>query len=104
MSFREKSIGVKLGSIGLVIFPLVYIVLLIVNGDPDFIIFTPGPFGFIFWIVQWVTFLIGGWIAAVIATILLLALIGYLVGRLAGWIISLVLKNSSARDTIKSKT
>ena len=85
MSFQEKSRQAKLGIIGSIILPLLYIIPLIISRNPDFIVFALGPFGFIVWIVQWVAFLIGGWILAVIATILFLALVGYLLGRLIGW-------------------
>ena len=87
MSFREKSRRAKFGIVGSVIFPLLYIIPLIVTKDTDFIVFALGPLGFFVWIVQWITFLIGGWILAVVATILFFALVGYLLGRLASWIV-----------------
>lgn len=86
MSFQQKPRRVKLGIIGSVILPLLYIIPLIISRDPDFIIFALGPLGFFVYIVQWISFLIGGWILAVIATILFFALVGYLLGRLIGWL------------------
>jgi hypothetical protein len=86
MSFQEKSRRAKLGIIGSIILPLLYIIPLIISGNPDFIVFALGPFGFIVWIVQWISFFIGGWILAIITTILFFALVGYLLGRLIGLI------------------
>ena len=85
MSFQEKTRQAKFGIIGSIILPLLYIIPLIISRDPDFIVFALGPLGFIVWIVQWVAFIIGGWILAVIATILFFALLGYLLGRLISW-------------------
>lgn len=87
MNLSKRPIGVKLGIAGLVILPVLYIVILIITKNPDIIISIFGPFGFVFWFVQWVAFLLGGWILAIIATILFLALVGYLLGRLLGWIV-----------------
>lgn len=87
VNFQIKSRRRKFGIIGSIILPLLYIIPLIVSGDPDFIVFTLGPFGFIVWIVQWITFIIGGWVLAVISTILFFALAGYLLGQLINWII-----------------
>lgn len=85
MSFQKKLRAAKFGIIGSIVLPLLYIIPLILSRDSDFIIFALGPLGFIVWIVQWVAFLIGGWILAVIATALFFALVGYLLGRLIGW-------------------
>ena len=81
MQFRASVIGA-------IIAPLLYIVPLLILQDPDFIVFVLGPLGFIVWLVQWITFLIGGWILAIIATILFLSLVGFLLGKLVGFLIS----------------
>ncbi|MBS3081077.1 hypothetical protein J4221_06405 [Candidatus Pacearchaeota archaeon] len=87
MGFKDKSITIKGGIIGAIILPLLYIILLLITQDPDFIIFTLGPFGIIVWLVQWISFLIGGWILAIIATILFFILIGFPLGLLIGLIV-----------------
>ncbi len=84
MRFKHKPRRIKLGIIVSIVLPLFYIVPLIITKDPDFIVFALGPFGFIVWIVQWITFLIAGWILAIIATILLFAVVGYFSGALIG--------------------
>lgn len=88
MKFRDKPLGVRSGIIGSIVLPTIYILSLLVTQDPDFIVFALGPLGFVFWIVQWIMFLIGGWIPAIIATILFLTLIGYVSGRLLGWMVN----------------
>ncbi len=86
MKFRNKPRSIRWGLIGSVVFPFFYIIPLAISGDFDFIIFILGPFSIPIWIVQWVAFLIGGWILAAIATILLFSLVGYLLGRLVHYI------------------
>ena len=93
MSFREKSRKAKFGIIGSIVLPLFYVIPLIISKDPDFIIFALGPLGFIVWIVQWITFLVDGWVLAILATILFFALIGYLLGRMVGWIVDKITSN-----------
>ena len=93
MSFQEKSRKTKLGIIGSIVLPLFYIVPLIISKDPDFIIFVLGPLGFLVWIVQRITFLIGGLVLAILATILFFVLIGYLLGRMMGWVIDKITSN-----------
>ena len=87
MNFKEKSPKSKGGIIGAIILPLLYIIPLLITQDPDFIIFALGPFGIIIWIVQWISFLIGGWILAIISTILFFIVIGFLLGMLVGFIV-----------------
>jgi len=93
MGFKDRSITIKGGIIGAIILPILYIIPLISTQDPDFIIFAFGPFGAIIWFVQWLSFLIGGWILAIIVTILFFILIGFFLGLLIGLIIRRTISN-----------
>ena len=87
MTPSKKRIGTRLGVLGAIILPTIYLLSLLLTHDPDNVVFIPGPVGFTFWIIQWIAFLVGGWILAIIVTILTLSFIGYLLGFLLGWFI-----------------
>ncbi len=72
----------KFATISGTIFSLLYIIPLLITKDPDFIVFTLGPFGIFIWIVQWIAFVFGGWISAIISTTLYLFLLGYVLGKI----------------------
>ena len=88
MDFKNKTIKAKGGIIGAIALPLIYIILLFITNDPDFIIFILGPFSIIIWLIQWISWLFGGWILAIILTILSLSLTGLALGILIGSIIN----------------
>ena len=88
MNFKKKSLKVKGGIIGAVVLPLMYIIPLLITHDPDFIIFILGPFSIPIWIIQWISFLIGGWILAILTTILFFSIIGFLLGMFVGFIVN----------------
>ena len=101
MSFQGNPRKVKMGIIGSIVLPLLYIVpLVIMSKNPDYILFILGPLGFIVWIVQWISFLIGGWLLAIISTILLFALAGYLLGHLIGWFMDKITRILQGTPTI----
>lgn len=88
MSFKEKSITINVGIIGAIILPLFYVIPLLITGDPDFILFANiGLFRVIFWLVQWISFMIRGWILSIINTVLLFIILGYLAELLFGLIV-----------------
>ncbi|MCK4553327.1 hypothetical protein KAT80_03925 [Candidatus Pacearchaeota archaeon] len=87
MSFKDKSVKIKGGIVGAIILPLLYIIPLLITRKPDFIIFILEPFGIIVWLVQWISFLIGGWILAITCTIIFFIVIGFLLGILIGFIV-----------------
>jgi len=88
---KNKSIKIKGVIIGALILPLLYIIDLLITQDPDHIIFVLNPilgsFGIILWIVQWIPFLLGGWILAIISTIIFFCIIGFLIGLMIGSIL-----------------
>lgn len=74
------------GLFGSSIFAILYAILLLIFRDPDILIFILGPFGIIIWLVQWIPFLIGGWILAIFITFIFFIIAGFLLGILIGQI------------------
>lgn len=87
MKFKDKPLKSKCRIIGAIILPLIYIIFLLITRDLDFTAFLPFPFGIIVTLIQWVSFLFGGWSLAIIATIIYYSLIGFLLGMLVGYIV-----------------
>jgi hypothetical protein len=61
------------------LFPILYLLTIVIWRDPDRIIFMLGFFGFPLFLIQWLGFLFGGWIISILFTLICLALFGYLV-------------------------
>lgn len=80
--FRSASKPVRWGMIGAMILPLFYIVPMVISHYPDFVINVLGPFGIIIWLIQWISFIIGGWAFAIASTIIFFILSGYVFGFL----------------------
>ena len=70
------------------VLPIAYVMFLYIFKEPDLIIFKLGIFGFPIYIVQWIGFLIGGWILATLFTIILFISVGCLIGTLVESIIN----------------
>ncbi|MFH1916869.1 MAG: hypothetical protein ABIJ21_06435 [Nanoarchaeota archaeon] len=90
MSWKNIPFWLRGGIIGSAILALAYIIPLFFL-PPDFIVFFR-PYGMLFWLIQWISFLIGGWILAIIMTILFLVVIGFILGALVGFIVMKFLK------------
>jgi hypothetical protein len=101
MTWHKKSLLIKWGIIGSIIFSLAYFVPMVILQDPDFILNYLGPFGIIIWLVQWVGFLLGGWVLAIIFTASFLGIVGFFISIS---IRSIVEKSRRKMKTTKTKT